>query len=116
MANFKETFKNSLQRAIQRIKPGTIFINKDSDGSIRVDLGEVPWHGQAVLIFPEGTHIGRGGQWTFTGEGEEILVKSWSSCMDMTIGYLIKDEEYFKALNSPEEVRELKNVKKGKPE
>lgn len=109
MGNLKEAF----QHIVQKIRPGTIFVHRDTSGVININMGEVPWNKKpTILIFPEGTSLFSKSVEEITEKDQEYLVNSWSSCDGMTIGYLRRDNEYFKALNDPQEVRELKIVGK----
>jgi len=109
MGNLKETF----QHIIQKIQPGTIFFDRGASGVITINMGEVPWSKKpAIIIFPEGTSLRSNNVIEITEKDQEYFVNSWSSCDGMTIGYLRRDNEYFKALSEPQEVRELKKVGK----
>lgn len=67
--------------------------------------------GPAALLFPTGTVIRIEGAEQTTKEGEKFAAREWCSGLDVTWGHLaLPDSPYFKALDYPQEVKELQNL------
>jgi len=77
--------------------------------TVEIDLGNIPMNDPSVLIFPEGTNIRVAGVEHVTEKDEEFLARKWCNGENMTWGWLSGTPgTYFKALNSPTEIRDLK--------
>ena len=99
MASWKENLDKMLRTMKIRRVGNTVEIN----------LGKVPMNDPAVLIFPEGTDVRVDGVDHVTEEAEEFLARKWCMGENMTWGWLFAAQNtYFKALNLPADIRDLK--------
>ena len=96
------TWKENLDKMLRTMKVRKV------GNTVEIDLGRIPMNDPSVLIFPEGTDIRVDGIDRVTQKGEEFLAREWCNGENMTWGHLSTAKEvYFKALNSPSEIRDL---------